>query len=280
MPNVELEPYSRPSMWRRMALAVWRAPADSQVYGRLEVEMTAALEYARQESNRSGQKVGPMHLVARALALGLRRYPDANALVRRNRVYRRKRVGIFFQVAVPGRNADLAGVVVHDADTKTAEQIAEELQAQARQIKRGSDTQTTPARRFLDLAPGFLYRPLLLWLDFLQYTLNLTPRVFGIPQDCFGSAMITSLASLGLSEGFAPLVPRTRVPLILSVGKVEDRPVVRDGAIVIRPICVLCATFDHRVMDGLVAGRLARFMTQYLGDPAKYEGFCADGGPQ
>ncbi len=63
----------------------------------------------------------------------------------------------------------------------------------------------------------------------------------------------------------------TRAPIVLSVGKIEDRPVVRDGEIVIRPLSIVCATFDHRVMDGVLAAKLGRFLTGYLGDPIKYE---------
>jgi pyruvate dehydrogenase E2 component (dihydrolipoamide acetyltransferase) len=37
---------------------------------------------------------------------------------------------------------------------------------------------------------------------------------------------------------------------ILGVGRIEDRAVVRDGQIVVRPIMPLAITFDHRVVDG------------------------------
>lgn len=271
MPNVELQPFSRPSMWRRMALALWPRPADPHVYGRMEVDMSKALEYARTQSNASSVTLAPLHLVARAVALGLRRYPEANAIIRWRRVYQRKRIGIFFQVAIPDRSPDLSGVIIRDADSKTPAQIAEELQTRARQSKRRTDQEVAATRRILDKTPTLLYRPMLRLLDFLQYTLNWNLTRFGVPQDYFGSAMVTSLASLGIAEGFAPLVPMTRVPLVLSVGKVEEKPVVRDGQIVIRPICVLCATFDHRVMDGYLAGRLARFIVKYLSDPARHE---------
>ena len=66
-------------------------------------------------------------------------------------------------------------------------------------------------------------------------------------------------------------MPITRAPLVISVGRVEDRPVVRGGQIVARPMLVLCATFDHRVMDGLMAGKLAKSVVRYLSDPARYE---------
>ena len=83
--------------------------------------------------------------------------------------------------------------------------------------------------------------------------------------------MVTSVGSLGVSEAFAPLVPITRAPIVVAVGKVEDKPVVRHGEIVVRPICILGVTFDHRIMDGVLAGKLAKFVTNYLRDPEGHE---------
>jgi pyruvate/2-oxoglutarate dehydrogenase complex dihydrolipoamide acyltransferase (E2) component len=37
---------------------------------------------------------------------------------------------------------------------------------------------------------------------------------------------------------------------ILSLGRVGERPVVREGEIVVRPVGTIAITFDHRVVDG------------------------------
>ncbi|MGO4842750.1 2-oxo acid dehydrogenase subunit E2, partial [Rhizobiaceae sp. 2RAB30] len=42
---------------------------------------------------------------------------------------------------------------------------------------------------------------------------------------------------------------------LLGIGRIADEPVVRDGAIVIRPMMMMSLTFDHRLIDGAVAGR-------------------------
>ena len=42
------------------------------------------------------------------------------------------------------------------------------------------------------------------------------------------------------------------------LGKIEEKPVVRDGEIVIRTILPLTGTFDHRIVDGAQIGKLAR----------------------
>jgi pyruvate/2-oxoglutarate dehydrogenase complex dihydrolipoamide acyltransferase (E2) component len=252
-----------------MALALWRQPVDPQIYARIEVDMHEALQYAEQVSASNGEKLTPTHLVAKGLALSLRQYPEANAMIRWKRVDLRQEVNLFFQVAIPGNRSDVSGVLIREADRKTPWEIAKELKAKAKDVRRGADTKYARTRRSLDRIPSFLYRPALRCLDFLLYTLNL--RVFGVPQDAFGSAMITSVESLGVSEAFAPLVPMTRVPILVAVGKVEEKPVVRDGQVVIRPICVLGVTLDHRVIDGFLAAKLAKFVKGYLADPGRYE---------
>lgn len=45
---------------------------------------------------------------------------------------------------------------------------------------------------------------------------------------------------------------------ILAVGKIEDRPVGRNGEIVLRPMMDVTASFDHRIIDGVVG---AQFLT-------------------
>jgi pyruvate dehydrogenase E2 component (dihydrolipoamide acetyltransferase) len=272
MPNVELHPYSKPSMWRKMAVVNWRHPTDPQVYARTEVDMAKALEYARQLSERGGISITATHLLLRAVALCLKEYPEANAIIRWNRIYIRKRINVFCHVAIPGKKPDLSGVLVRDADTKDLVAIAQELKEKVTAIRRGTDQELARTKAMLDKTPSFLYRLVLGVIEFLQYTLNLNLSRFGIPQDPFGGAGVTSIGSLGMSEAFAPLSPITRMPIVISVGKVEEKPVVRDGNIVIRPMCVLCATLDHRIMDGYLAAKLAKFLTRYLADPERHEG--------
>jgi pyruvate dehydrogenase E2 component (dihydrolipoamide acetyltransferase) len=48
------------------------------------------------------------------------------------------------------------------------------------------------------------------------------------------------------------------VPAVIVLGKVEKKPVVRKGEIVIRTILPLTGTFDHRIVDGSQIGKLAR----------------------
>jgi pyruvate dehydrogenase E2 component (dihydrolipoyllysine-residue acetyltransferase) len=69
------------------------------------------------------------------------------------------------------------------------------------------------------------------------------------PEELRGSTFtVTSAGKLaGLFQ--TPIVNHPEVA-ILSVGRVAERPVVRDGQVTVRPTAYLALTFDHRVVDG------------------------------
>jgi hypothetical protein len=108
-------------------------------------------------------------------------------------------------------------------------------------------------------------------VEFLTYDLFLDLGRFGIEFDQFGSAMVSNVGSFGIGHGLAPLVPASRVPIVLLVGEVVDRAIVRDGRILAAPAMTVGCTFDHRLIDGYQAGQMARVVKDALHDP--YEAF-------
>jgi pyruvate/2-oxoglutarate dehydrogenase complex dihydrolipoamide acyltransferase (E2) component len=69
------------------------------------------------------------------------------------------------------------------------------------------------------------------------------------PAELRGSTFtVTSAGKLG-GLLTTPIVNHPEVG-ILSIGRVAERPVVRDGAVGVRPTGTIAVTFDHRVVDG------------------------------
>ncbi len=81
-----------------------------------------------------------------------------------------------------------------------------------------------------------------------------------------GTFTITNLGMYGI-ESFSPIINQPEVA-ILGVTTMEDRPVVRSGEIVIRPIMNLSLTADHRVVDGSVAAEFLQRVKTLLENPA------------
>ncbi len=80
-----------------------------------------------------------------------------------------------------------------------------------------------------------------------------------------GTFTITNVGPLG---GTA-LIPTINYPevAILGMGRVQEKPVVRDGEIVIRKMLPLTLAFDHRMADGADAARFVAELVRQLSDP-------------
>lgn len=257
------------STWRKISLNTWATPDNPSVLGVLEIDVGELQRYLKERSEESGVKCTPTHAVTRALAMTLRRYPDVNVYVRGHRIWQRDDVDIFIQVAIPidddKGKADLSGAVIRRADTKRIEEIASELRDRAQKVRERSDGKMAKTRGLLQKLPNFATRWSLKVLGHLQYDLNL--RIPNTPRDPFGSAMVTSVGMFGISQAFAPIVTFSRCPIVVLTGQIEDRPVAHDGEVVIRSMCNLSTTFDHRIFDGFQAGRLAKMVRRCLEQP-------------
>jgi pyruvate dehydrogenase E2 component (dihydrolipoamide acetyltransferase) len=81
------------------------------------------------------------------------------------------------------------------------------------------------------------------------------------PEELRGSTFtVTSAGKLG-GLLTTPIVNHPEVA-ILSIGRIAERPAVRDGKVVVRPLGYVSVTFDHRVVDG---ARAAEFGLDVIG---------------
>lgn len=272
MPNVELHPPKRTPMFRRIAIGTWKTAYDGQVYGTLTLRMEPVLAFVDEFRERTGKKLTVTHVVAKAVALAFRRMPDANAILRLGQIYPRKNVSVFLQVAMVDPSTgrpDLTGVTLHDVDRLSLEELVEATEKRVALVRKDEDASIARSRKVFASLPGWLVHWALRASSFLLYTLNLDLSWAGLPRDGFGSVMITNIGSIGLDVAYAPLVPWSRVPMILTVGRVADEPVVEDGRVVPGKVMRISATFDHRFIDGLHAAELARTMTELFARPAE-----------
>ncbi len=274
MPNLELVRKDDVSSFRKIAIGTWRTAYDPSVYGTMELRMDAAVRYIAEFREKTGKKLTVSHMIAKAAAMVLKECPDANAILRWNRVYLRKRIGVFFQVVMTDEGAhkvDLSGATLYDVQDKSLVEIFDEFNAKVEKVRARKDPALEKTRTTFLGIPYFALGTVLRLISFLSYTLNLDLRRFGIPQDPFGSIMITNIGSLGLDTAYVPLVPYSRVPILIATGAVKDVPVVEEGKIVAGKVMRVNATFDHRFIDGFHASVMSRVLRQWIEHP--YEHF-------
>lgn len=273
MPNIELEPKDDVSSFRRIAIGTWETSYDPSVYGTMEVRMDKAMDYLARFRKATGRRVTVTHLVAKAMAAALARMPDANAILRFNKIYLRKQIGVFFQVAMDDEGEgkiDLSGATLYDVEKKSVVEIIDEFEQKVRKVKKREDPALEGTRSALKKIPFSLMNPTLKLLSFLNYTLNLDLTPFGVPKDAFGSVMITNIGSIGLDQAFVPLVPYSRVPILIALGAVREQPVVENGQVVVGKVMKVNATFDHRFIDGLHAAIMSRVLHEHMDRPDEF----------
>ncbi|WP_437877589.1 dihydrolipoamide acetyltransferase family protein [Sorangium sp. So ce513] len=86
------------------------------------------------------------------------------------------------------------------------------------------------------------------------------------PEDLGGSTF--TITSLGQQGGlFATPILNFPEVAILGIHQMKQKPVVRDGQIVIGDVMLLSLSFDHRIIDGHVGAAFAYEIIGYLEDP-------------
>jgi pyruvate dehydrogenase E2 component (dihydrolipoamide acetyltransferase) len=267
--NAELGPALRISSWRKVAIGTWRSAGDPSIYGIAEVDVAPALAYLERIRAKTGTKVTLTQFTGKAVAMTLAQHPEINCILRFGRLYPRRNVDVFYQVASDSSGKDLSGMTIRNADRKSIAETALEMQARAERIRSQGDPEFRKMKSTMGLLPGILSRYVLGFAGWLMYTLNLWTPLLGSPRDPFGSCMITSIGSLGLDMAFAPLVPYSRVPLLIAVGAARETPVARDGKLGVALISRLCVTIDHRLIDGMHAAKMSRTLLGIFADPER-----------
>jgi 2-oxoglutarate dehydrogenase E2 component (dihydrolipoamide succinyltransferase) len=221
------------AMRRAIAEHMVRSKATSpHVATVFEVDMTAVVlhrERHKADYAARGVKLTFTPYFVAAAAAALRAVPEANSRFSGQGIVLNRRVHVGVAVAVPN---GLLVPVIRDADERNLQGLARALGELAEQARGGT------------LLP-----------DALQ------GGTFTITNHGVGGSLIGT-----------PIINQPQAG-ILGVGAIAKRPVVRaadpllpsaDDAIVIRPMCYLTFSFDHRILDGAAADAFMSVVKQTL----------------
>jgi hypothetical protein len=206
------------------------------------------------EKARARFHVDVSHCLVAAVAAGLAAVPEMNRFAVGRRLYQRTQRHVTFSMkrTQGDRRAKLATV-------KLALPDGEPFPALCARIDRAIDGERSGTRTYADREfdlLGLLPRPLLLrgvqlarWLDHH----NLLPGAFLDSDPLYTSVFIANVGSLDMGAGYHHLYEWGNCPVFMMVGRVEDRPVVEDGQVVVRKLLHIRWSYDERIDDGLTA---------------------------
>ena len=153
MPNLELTRKKDLSSFRKIAIGPWQTTYDPSVYGTMELRMDEAMRYIADFRQKTGRRLTVSHLMAKAAAMMLKGCPDANAIMRWNKIYLRKRIGVFFQVVMADGDdgatdkVDLSGATLYDVEGKSLKEICDEFENKVAAVRAKKDPALEKTRK-------------------------------------------------------------------------------------------------------------------------------------
>jgi pyruvate/2-oxoglutarate dehydrogenase complex dihydrolipoamide acyltransferase (E2) component len=261
--NVALKGPIKVSNWRKSSVGTYNAPSDCEVYCLQSIDIGPSLNFLASKNS----SITLTHLAGKAAGLMIESYPQINRILRFSRFYKRDDISIFFQVAVDDQGEDLSGHTVRNINNLSLDEIKQDMSSTIKEIKKGNDVNYKKVKTTMNFIPSIAVYPFIKIYGFILYQLNIWTSLFGAPQDSFGSMMISNIGQLGLQTAFAPLVPFSRCPLILTLGEVYEKPVVKNNEIVIQKTMDLGWTLDHRIIDGVVGAKMAKKFQHLMEHP-------------
>ncbi|EGR28740.1 hypothetical protein IMG5_169370 [Ichthyophthirius multifiliis] len=146
---------------------------------------------------------------------------------------------------------DLSALSLRNVDKKGVLAIQNEVNEKSKDIKNNKGGKIHQKQtRIVSFLPPLLISLAADILKFILYYLNIDFPLFSFQKNHFGGAHVTSVGSIGIDDAFVPYVNSTNVPMLIALGRVKEKPIVKNGKIEIAPIITCNFTIDHRFMDG------------------------------
>lgn len=186
---------------------------------------------AAEPARTAGVRLTYTPLLVKALGQALGRHPQLNAALAEDAPEIRVYAEVNVGVAVALPDGNLIVPVVHRADCKSLPEVATRVADVTERARRGALT----------------------------------------PEDVRRGTF--TLSNVGMVRGVGWATPIVHLPqaAILGTGRIEPKPTVRDGAIVVRSILPISLTWDHRIVNGVPVGQFLETLADLLGHPGKLE---------
>lgn len=237
---------------RRMAAASASVAAErNTIHALLEVDISTARRLMREHRERTGETLSLTAYVIACLARTLAEQPQLNAF-RRGRhliVLDDVTVSTLVERSIGGeRIPEPFGI--RAAQRKTFREIHDEIRA-AQQHGDDGLGGLSGMQWVARWVPSWLFRAFI----------RLASRNIGMAQR-YGVVSVTAVGMYGSSASW--FVPLGGATVVVAVGSIVERPVLRDGAFEAREHLCVTVSFDHDIVDGAPAARFTKRFAEWL----------------
>jgi hypothetical protein len=253
------------------------ARADATMVWGTDVDAEGLSSFISKSNQSSRVLISVAHVLIRAVAYSLARFPQLNCRIIRGRIYRFRDVNVRL-VSYDPRTADVDILTIKQADQTGLEEIGQFLWSSRLEIAAGNHSDCGD-KAALNRGPAFVRRwgsRFFWWLD-RNFQL---PRLGRLDRHLDSAVVVNYLGFQGAPSMrmYKPSkFPDESSLLSVTLGRIEERAVVREGCVVARRVAPLFVRADHRVTDAYVLGRFIGTLQAALAEPQTMEVRSGDG---
>ncbi len=269
-------------MVRKFLLWWFDWPANPFVCVAGAFDFTNARVYLASLREQGGPEVTINHLLAASVGRVLKEFPMANARVIGKRIELLEQVGLAMPVSLAGHvteTRELSMAMVAQIDILSLRQVADACRSSVAGERAGRSQRPVVqwVNRFLEHMPLPLMSRGLDALDWLgrrpAFAAELQKH---IPVSaCLsnpGAAFREVEGAVLRAVSFAPPPRLNPVGTIWAVSAVQDEVIAEEGQPVVRPMLPVALVFDHRLFDGIMAGKVLTRFAELIREPQAHFG--------
>jgi hypothetical protein len=245
--------------------------SDSTMVWGTDVDVEGLTDFIADCNQSSETLISVAHVLIQAVAHSLTRFPQLNCRVIRGRIYRFRRVNVRM-ISYNARKADVDIMTIPQANQLSLKEVGQFLWSSQLQIASG-DHSDHGDKTMLNWGPALTRRwgsRLFWWLD-RNFRL---PRLGRIDRHLDSAVVVNYLGFPGAPSMrmYKPSkFPDESSLLSVTMGRIEERPVVHEGSVVARRVAPLFVRADHRVTDAYALGRFVGTLQHALAEPQLME---------
>lgn len=255
---------------KKISLTTWSEPYSPEIYSCLQVRFSKAMNFIADLKKNTGQHVTPTHLVCKAMAEVLKKFPELNTKLAFGNIVPYDTIDVSCLVAMD-EGSDLGFVCFRDAGQKTLSDIAKEAETMVNSVKTGEEKKNfKKASGPFALVPTCIGGVVIEICSWISVPLGIGLPMFGIKKHPCGPACITNVGVLGAELVYAPFPTILKLPVIVVMHTIKDDIFVVNGEAVIEKGITLAVTIDHRFIDGIKAMRALDYFKEILENPDEF----------
>lgn len=166
---------------------------------------------------------------------------------------------------------DLAAVTLWDQHDSEIMDIVKVCNEQIMRTKKKQNTDHNESTKLFPYLPSWFLGILTQVGSYLIQQMEVSVPPLKLKANQFGHMVLTNVGAIGMEEGIAPMPFSLHAMSCICAGKAIKKPVVVDDEIVVRDICKLVFTTDHRFGDAANALPFFKVVKAYMEDPENFD---------